>query len=151
MRSLPQCIASLAFALALGACASGSEVSLTPVPVDFKVIDHENSRIQDAQEVVLRDHAAYAALWSKHRSFAPLPPINFNSTMVAAVFIGQVPSGCHSVTVTRVLQVPGRTTIEYQKNKPGGRDLCSAAIYYPAVWIAIPVTPGDVFFVRKTE
>lgn len=83
--------------------ALGSAVSQVPFQTAAKGY---RSGVAEFAQIVVRNQAEWAALWKKHTSFesnpAPPPAIDFSKETVAAVFLGERPTGGHEVEIVRI-------------------------------------------------
>lgn len=94
----------------------------------------QRSSIHTARTVLVRDGAAFAALWTEHNGGranpAPLPIVDFNKEMVIGVFAGDV-QGCHDVGIGRVVVDGARMVAEYEDRDRGGAADCAATSSAP--------------------
>jgi hypothetical protein len=141
----------IASILVLAGCGEGSGNS-TEVPIQ-SIERRSISGVEPAQNVVIRDTAAWEALWTKHTSlFSPpltTPTIDFNQKQVVAVFIGYRSNGCYSVEITRVFEVASITTVEYHEGVPEPSAICTANITNPVHLVSISSANTTIQFVKK--
>lgn len=141
--------------VSLVACNGGESESPASssgsVSVSYAVIDSGSSAITSAQTQVIRDQSAYGELWARHVGdglSSGAPTVDFNTRLVAAIFLGAAPNGCYSASVTQVTQSGQNAKVEYRLNVPPSDAMCTQAIVYPAVWISLPKLTGEVTFSR---
>jgi hypothetical protein len=112
-----------------------------------------SSQISNERFPVIRDEAAFTALWEEHhRGQTPvpaLPAIDFSQKMVVGVYLGTRPNGCYSVHIDRIYQSGDRNIVEYTERVPAPDSICTTALVFPAHLVAIPRTPYP-FELRKT-
>ena len=79
------------------------------------------SGIREPAQAIVRDPAAWSALWRRHTrgAGAPLPAVDFEREMVVGIFAGVSPKPAR-VTVHRVTQRSGRLVLWYsiRENRP---------------------------------
>ena len=64
-----------------------------------------NSRVTEARYVIARDHEQFRQLWKEHNgSLEQLPEVDFQSEMVAGIFMGERSTGGYAVTIEEVLK-----------------------------------------------
>lgn len=85
--------------------------------------------------------------WAQHAGLRPIPPVNFDSSMVVVAMVGPREEAGDSVEVRRILQVGDSTQVEYVERVPG--DYCSPAgrIHSPYHVVVAPRAPGPFHFV----
>ena len=87
----------------------------SPAPVPFvTVAAGQHSAIIAPLQTVIRDQAAWTALWRRHMGIASAspPPVDFERTMVIAIFAGRA-SASTIVKITRILAHPARLVVYY--------------------------------------
>jgi hypothetical protein len=81
-------------ALAAAACGGGAPPALGPVPQTAVVYDDDAGGVRDSVRLVVRDAAAFGALWRRvtagQGSPPPLPAVDFGRDMVLAVAAGRM-------------------------------------------------------------
>ena len=59
----------------------------------------EQSNVDDAKQVVVRDAAEWRKVWQQHAPDRPLPPIDFSKESVVAVFMGSRPTAGYTIAI----------------------------------------------------
>jgi hypothetical protein len=107
-----------------------------------------HSNIGDARQVVVRDAAAWSALWKQHAGDRPMPAVDFAKEAVAAVFVGTRSTGGFSVEIVGAEQKAGAFVVQYRETKPAAGAITTQVITSPFVLAAVPKADGDVKFER---
>jgi hypothetical protein len=144
----------LAATLLLGACASLGFRS--DGPVAWETVDSDiYSGVTAEMLVTVRDQRTWSRLWAEHKGNRyhpfPLPRIDFSEEMIAGVFTGERPNGCHAVRIQRVYRKESRIIIEYSERIPFGPRVCNYAVTHPSHLIALPVSREPVEFIRTPD
>lgn len=125
--------------------ASGAGIAFTSVTSDAF------SGIKQASQVVIKDAAAFNALWASHaagREPAPEQPrIDFNTHMVVGVFAGEGGNGCRQVSVTKVASGAGKIVVSFEERDLQTFTVCTQATSSPMHLVAIPRSDVPVEFV----
>lgn len=144
----------LAAAVMAGACGTlgmKSDGSIAWETIDSDVYSGVTAELK----VTIRDQRSWARLWSDHKGNrhqpSPLPRIDFSEEMVAGVFIGERPNGCHAVRIQRVYRKASTIIIEYSERTPSGPRICNYAVTHPSHLIALPRSREPVEFVRTQD
>ena len=150
-------------------CDPGSNLASTPMslvvvsrldlPVEFvnvnaakivlNILDVKtNSGVQLAQNLVIKDAAAWTTLWTQHdNNFgAALPVIDFSKRMVVAVFLGSKPSGCYAIKDLSIWRSGGKLNVAHIDRLPGPLELCTAVLTAPAYLVELGRTEDVVEF-----
>lgn len=93
----------------------GGPAAPPPAPtVAYQTVDTGRiSSIREPSELVIRDAAAWTALWQRHAGTArPVPAINFDKDMVIAVFAGES-VWSNALVVLRIVREPDRLVVFY--------------------------------------
>lgn len=96
------------------ATASPPAISQTGRPsVPFVTLAQgTKSNIRIPTQMVIRNQAAWRALWRRHSRTAP-PSVTFNRHMVIAVFAGEFPEPA-GIAVMRIIRGPDRLIVLYR-------------------------------------
>lgn len=137
--------------LGLGAGHKVEPVGFLPksgTPVAFQTIVSESfSNIETAREVVIKDAAAWSALWSEHsKTRIAAPQVDFSRNMLVAVFQGSGTPGCGSFDVVHVGAKDGKLLVEYEIRDMSPVMLCLATVTQPMRVVAVPKIDAPVEF-----
>ncbi|NEX63123.1 hypothetical protein [Noviherbaspirillum galbum] len=111
------------------------------------------SAIGEKRTVVVRDAAAWTALWQQHagsQSNAPAPAVDFSRRMVLAVFLGKETPMCGGMNIVNVVgrAAPERIEAQYRVLDPGPDVVCVAASINLASFVSVPASPVPVEFIK---
>lgn len=128
--------------LGLGAGHKVEPVGFLPksgTPVAFKTIVSESfSNIETAREVVIKDAAAWSALWAEHsKTRIAAPEVDFSRNMLVAIFHGNNPP-CGSFDVVYAGSKDGKLLVEYEVRDMSPVALCLAVVTQPMRVVAVP-------------
>jgi len=111
----------------------------------------DQSNIDDARQVVVRDAAAWRALWQQHAPDRPMPAIDFSKESVVAVFMGSRNTAGYSVTILSTIEGGGALVVKYRETRPTPGGVTAQVLTFPYHIVAIPkVTATNVRF-EKAE
>lgn len=156
-RALFDIISKHADAANLGLDSSHKVVSITvPPPVVTalpftSIAGFGNNGVKTAQNVVIKDAAAYAKLWeSVVAGMAGAPPVDFARQMVVGVFVGANALSCGSMMgISKVSMQDGKIVVDYEIRNPAGPIRCMAIMDgAPMELVAIDRSDAPVQFVR---
>lgn len=90
-----------------------------------------NAGVKTAQNVVIKDAAAYAMLWDAvvagMNGAPPAPPVDFSHQMVVGVFLGANALSCGSTMgISKVSLQDGKIVVDYETRTPAGPIRCMA-------------------------
>lgn len=136
-RALFDTIVKNADAANLGLDSSHKVVAITiPAPtvtvLPFKSIGKfGNTGVKTAQNVVIKDAAAYARLWESvvagMAGAPPAPAVDFARQMVVGVFLGANALPCGSMMgISKVSAQDGKIVVDYENRTPAGPIRCMA-------------------------
>lgn len=126
-------------------------VKEAPAVLEMTSIDQTNhSNVSTARTVVVKDEAAWVALWTEHNPSVKAPTVDFTRQMVVATFRGQQNGGCHAVTLTNALRVGNIVRVGRTLNVPGPLVLCTKDITTPAHIVTMEKTDDKVIFATQT-
>jgi hypothetical protein len=81
------------------------------------------SGIREPAQFVIRSQGEWQKLWRQHTSTgtvpAPLPTVDFNKELVAAVFLGEKPTGGYSVEISSAELSDTSLIISVKETSPG--------------------------------
>ncbi|MES2049993.1 MAG: hypothetical protein V4447_16455 [Pseudomonadota bacterium] len=92
------------------------------------------SGIQTAQNLVIKDNAAWTALWAQHtnNSGVAVPTVDFSKRMVVGVFLGAKPSGCYGIADVNIWRTGAKLNVSHHDSIPGIGVMCTMVITTPA-------------------
>jgi len=108
-------LASVLMLVAVAIMAAPAQSAATPAAVPFvTVAAGQRSGIMSPLQAVIRDPAAWSALWRRHVGIASASPpaVDFEKTMVIAVFAGRSPAST-AVRITRIFAESERLAVYY--------------------------------------
>ncbi|MBQ5948439.1 hypothetical protein [Massilia sp. ST3] len=122
-------------------------------PVAFRSVAKEAfSGVGAAREVVIKDQAAWSALWAEHtRNRTPAPPlpeVDFASQMLVGVFSGDRGNGCIETSVLRTVARGGKLVVEYEERDITAVAICMAVVSQPMQVVAVDRIDEKVEFVK---
>ena len=110
----------------------------------------ELSGIDAPRQVVVRDRAAWAALWREHAPERTPPAVDFTRAMVVGVFLGTRPTASHGVSITRVTRADGEIVVHYREDRPPPGALVVQILTSPYHLVRVERADGRVRFERET-
>lgn len=143
--------------LGLDASHAVAQIGLVPeavVNLVFSTVAKDAfSGIRERRTEVVRGIVAWERLWSEHTAgrtpAPPLPPVDFSSQMLVAVFAGDL-RGCHEFDIRRVNVRGINVVVEYEDRDINAETICIAAITNPMHVVAVPLIESDVVFNQIT-
>ena len=110
------------------------------------IVRDNMSGVDDARQVAAKTEAEWSKLWRAHNPAAPVPKVDFNTRMVAAVFLGTRPSAGYSVEITGTKATGKTLVIEWREFPPKPGNLSAQVLTSPAHLVTIPKFDGEVKF-----
>jgi hypothetical protein len=108
------------------------------------------SNVGKATQMVARNETEWAALWKAHAGEArPAPKVDFDTSMVVAVFLGSRPSAGFSVRITGTRPQEQALVVEFEEKRPGRGDITAQVLTSPAAIASIPKFAGEIRFEKK--
>jgi hypothetical protein len=98
----------------------------------------DQSNVDDAKQVLVRNDAEWTKLWLQHAPDAPRPAIDFSKEMVVGVFMGSRPNAGFSTTITKATAGNGVLIVRYTEKVPGARMVSAQVLTFPFHLVAIP-------------
>lgn len=106
------------------------------------IAEGSHSAIAEPRQAVLRDAGALRALWSTHAAYLippPAPPaVDFSTSTVVAVFVGNRSSGGHALAVSGLNRTTSGWHLSLSLLKPGAGCLVTQALTQPWVMVRVP-------------
>ncbi|MGH7301983.1 MAG: protease complex subunit PrcB family protein [Candidatus Rokuibacteriota bacterium] len=145
-----RCVAGVM--LLLAACTACAAAALT---VPFSTLAKGlASGVDQPTRIVVRSQNDWAALWSRHMRTpaAPPPPpsVDFSRDMVAALFMGERPTGGYAIEVTQIERTDAGLSIRYRTTRPDPAGMYTQALTQPFHLITLPRVDGPVTFVSES-
>jgi hypothetical protein len=110
------------------------------------IVRDNMSGVEDASQTVAKTEAEWSKLWRAHNPVAPMPKVDFNTRMVAAVFLGTRPSAGYSVEITGTKAAGKTLVVEWREFPPKPGHLSAQVLTSPAHLVTIPKFDGEVKF-----
>ena len=104
--------------------------------VSFKTIDKGiRSGIREPSQIAVRSQSEWQKLWRQHTSTstvpAPLPVVYFDKEIVAAVFLGEKPTGGYGVEISSAEVADRALTVFVRETSPKPGAMVTQAINQP--------------------
>jgi uncharacterized membrane protein len=107
----------------------------------------DGSRVVEPRRFIARKPAAFAAIWAAHAGpDSPVPPVDFESKMVAAVFAGERPTPGFEVLITGSALGRHGLTILVDERVPDPASLAAQIIVSPFHIATLPRFDGEIHF-----
>jgi protease stability complex PrcB-like protein len=142
----------MAFRVFVFSCVSWLMVAMTASAQTPRTIEKgEQSNIDDAKQVVVRDAAAWRALWQQHSPDRPLPAVDFTAESVVAIFLGSRPTAGHNVTILSTTEGGGALVVKYREERPKPGTVTAQILTFPYHIVAIPKVSATNVKFEKTD
>jgi len=110
------------------------------------------SGVSMPRQVVIKDAAAWEALWLEHGGPDAKPPaVDFHGKMVIGVFMGRQGNGCYSTAISNISRDSNKINVLYLDEVPGKDVLCTLAVTAPAHLVEIDRSDMPVEFAREVR
>jgi hypothetical protein len=106
------------------------------------------SGVHEARNVVIKDEQAWRTLWLEHAPDAPLPPVDFGTTMVVGVFMGST-NPCYSTSIAGVSRETDEIVVHKLDRHPPVGVMCAMVVTSPAHLVAIERSALPVAFATE--
>jgi hypothetical protein len=106
------------------------------------------SGVDAAKTVVARNNQEWHALWSSLPMRRAAPNVNFENTMIAAVFLGSRPSAGYAVDIVSARFEQDVLVVGYVERVPAPGTASADVITTPYAIAGVPMSTGDVRFER---
>jgi hypothetical protein len=104
---------------------------------------------QAPSNVVVKDAAAWAALWTHYSEpGVPLPAVDFSKSMVLFAFYGSA-SGCDGTRLEEVTRVDGKLYVTSTDTPPGPNVACTASFTVRGAMVTVDRSDEPVVFISK--
>lgn len=111
----------------------------------------DQSNVDDAKQVVVRDAAGWRKLWQQHAPDRPLPPVDFTKESVVAVFMGSRPTAGYSVAILSTTEGGGALVVRYRETRPAPGVITAQVLTFPYHIVAIPKSTAPNVKFEKVE
>jgi hypothetical protein len=113
----------------------------------------DQSNIDAAKQVVVRDAAAWRTLWQQHSPDRPLPAVDFSKESVVAVFLGSKMTAGYTVTILSTTEGGDAFVVKYRETRPPASGGVTAQVLtFPYHIVAVPkVTTTNVKFEKADQ
>lgn len=119
------------------------------------VASSQLSHVMTPKKLVIRDQAAWEALWAEHTAGSepapPLPRVDFARRMLVAVFAGRSGNSCDSLGIGAITADAGRLVVEVDERNPGANVMCALVTINPMQVVALERSDADVDFVARAD
>jgi hypothetical protein len=147
-------------AAVMGSPAALAIVDRSDAPVEFTAtagtdiplatIDHSQvSGVHTARNAIVKDQAAWEALWAEHHRSTVAPSVDFTRNMVVAAFNGPG-DGCAGISLASALRSGPVVTIRRKVTVPGPEIACTKIATSPAHMVVMEKTSDQVVFANET-
>lgn len=106
------------------------------------IAEGTRSAIEAPRQTIIKDKAAFAALWAEHSAHenpAPtMPRVNFAADTLVAVFAGNQPTGGHAIALAGLDKTHGGWELRLSLISPGPDCMTTQAMTQPWMMIRIP-------------
>jgi len=104
--------------------------------VPFKTIAMGvRSGVREPSQIAIRSQTEWQNLWRQHTSTstapAPLPPVDFEKEIIAAVFLGEKPTGGYGVEISSAEVADSSLTVFVKETSPKPGAILTQAINQP--------------------
>jgi uncharacterized membrane protein len=107
----------------------------------------DSSEILDPARSVVRDPAAWAALWASHAGSGSQPPdVDFATEMVVAAFAGERPTPGHAIEIVGARRESASLAISVTELQPPRGMIAAQMIVSPFHIVTLPRYDGEVRF-----
>lgn len=133
---------ALILALALGQSPAERKAALAEMileaPSTRTIEKGDQSRIDEARQVLVRTDAEWTTLWQQHASGRPRPAVDFSKEMVVGLFMGSRPNAGFSIAVISATAGNGALIVRYSETIPAGGAITAQILTFPFHLVAIP-------------
>ena len=120
-------------------------------PSPVQIVSREvMSMVEDPKQAVARSASEWASLWRQHAGATALPPVDFGSRTVVAIFLGSRSSAGYTADIVRLREANGALIVEWQERTPQRGDVSAQVLTSPALIATVPKFAGAIKF-EKVE
>jgi len=107
----------------------------------------DGSRLVEPRRFVVRDPQAFAAVWAAHAGpDTPVPPVDFRTRMVVAVFAGQRPTPGFEVDITGTRRDGAALVVIVDEKGPPPSVVSAQILVSPFHVVTLPRENGEIRF-----
>ena len=122
-------------------------MTLQTVPPGIRRIARDGmSRVDRPRQAVARTTEEWTTLWRAHAADTPVPPVDFATTTVAAVFLGERMTAGYHVEIIGTRMDGGALVVQWSERIPARDRIAAQIITSPAHIVAIPRFAGEIRF-----
>lgn len=119
--------------------------------IPYETVARDNlSGVTTRENVVIKDQAAWDALWARHGAGRTPPParptIDFTRRMLVGVFGGDHPDSCRGFAIGRVAAGAAKLEVEVNERDISAVAACLPVVSQPMQIVAVDRTDADVAF-----
>jgi len=111
------------------------------------------SGVRESLQTVARNNAEWQALWQKHATAqsnpTPPPSIDFKNEIVAAVFLGDKPTGGYAIEIVGAEKTDGPLMISYSEKSPRPGSMQTQAFTQPFHIVRIIANDAEKVVFRR--
>ena len=132
-------------------CVSWMAAAMAIAQTPRTIEKGEQSNVDAPKQVVVRDAAAWRALWQQHAPDRPLPAVDFDKESVVAVFLGSKPTAGYNVTIVSTTEGGGALVVKYREARPKPGGITAQVLTFPYHIVAIPKVSAQNVTFEKAE
>ena len=104
------------------------------------------SGIEEPRTVAIRSRDEWAELWKQHAPGTQAPAVDWQQSMVLAVFSGTKPTAAHGVEISQVDARESEVIVTYRLTSPGPSDMVAQVLTFPFHIVRTEARAGKVTF-----
>jgi len=145
-------VVALAVLLAQPPGAQAAKLMTLEAPSTRTIEKGDQSRIDEARQVLVRTDAEWTTLWQQHASGRPRPAVDFSKEMVVGLFMGSRPNAGFSTAVVSATAGNGALIVRYSETVPAAGAVTAQILTFPFHLVAIPkAAVTDVKFEKAVK
>jgi hypothetical protein len=118
-------------------------------PVPFTTIARgADSQVEESRQAVVRTAEEWSKLWSQHGGAPSRPAVDFDSSMVLAVFAGTRPSAGYGVEIIGIEEQKGELVVTWRETGPAPGQMVAQMLTTPFHIVRTARHAGAVRFSR---
>ena len=124
-------------------------LSMTPEAEPLKLTNiakGAQSGIEEPRTVAIRSADEWAELWKQHAPGTKAPAVDWQQSMVLAVFSGTKPTAAHGVEISQVDARESEVIVTYRVTSPGPSDMVAQVLTFPFHIVRTDARAGKVTF-----